>query len=128
MFNFFKKTKPTKESSIEKSNEVKGKSVKALIRYSYEYLDEVPIEERTPCNPFCAKLEELSNSGRFWSRADIENISVRLGYSVWDRRGAWIDKGDKDENGEPIEYQYVKDGVEQIHCKHQWESHLVTEK
>ncbi len=128
MFSFFRKNKPSKESSNEKSNDVKVKSVKASIRYSYEYLDEVPTEDRTSCNQFCSILEEMSKKGNTWSRSDIESISVKLGYSVWERRGAWIDKGDKDENGEPIEHSYMKDGVEQMHCKHQWKSSLYTEK
>ncbi len=127
MFSFFRKNKPSKESSNEKSNDVKGKSVKATIRYTYEYLDEVPTEERTPCNQFCSVLEEMSKT-KTWSRSDIESISERVGYSVWERRGAWIDKGDKDENGEPIEHKYEINGVEQIHCKHQWKSGLYTEK
>jgi hypothetical protein len=134
MFNFFKKNKPSIESFNENNNQEKSEdSVKSskqyYVRYSYEYLDEVPTEERNPCNLFCAKLEELSNSGRMWSMSDIQDISMRLGYDVLERRGAWIDKGDKDENGDPIEHGYIdKDGVERMHCKHQWKSHVVVKK
>lgn len=70
---------------------------------------------------------ELSQT-TVWSRVQIEKISEKLGYSVWDRRGAWIDKGDKDSEGNPIEHPYIKDGVEQIHCKHKWKSNILTKK
>ena len=33
-------------------------------------------------------MMQLSKT-KLWSRQDIENISLRLGYSVWDRRGGW---------------------------------------
>jgi hypothetical protein len=117
VFNFFKRNKP-KEVPTENKKEI-------LIRYTYEWLDDIPLNERIPCNDFCAKLMELN---RFYARTDIELISERVGYSVWDRRGAWIDKGDKDENGDPIEHPYIKDGVEQGHCKHQWVANFVKRK
>jgi len=123
MFNFFKKSKPSQEPSNK--NQGKEERTEISVGYTYEYLDEVPADERTPCNAFCAKLEEMS---RVYSRVDIEKMSTRLGYSVWDRRGGWIDKGDKDENGEPIEHRYIKDGVEYYHCKHQWVSKVLIKK
>lgn len=122
MFNFFKK----KNSKIQKQeiNE-DPKSSTFIIRYSYEWLDQIPLNERTPCNDFCKTLMELD---KFYSRSDIESMSLSLGYSVWDRRGGWIDKGDKDENGDPIEHHYIKDGKEYFHCKHQWKSNVVKKK
>jgi len=81
-----------------------AKKTELYIRYSYEW--------RTPpdianSRPFCKKMLELSQT-RMWSRADIELISERLGYSVWDRVGGWW--GDS------------------VQCRHQWVSHLVTLK
>jgi hypothetical protein len=86
---------------------------------TYHYLDEVPEEERTPCNDF---FTHLMSENKVYTRTDTEKMSAILGYSVRDRRGGWIDKGDKDENGEPIEHQYIKDGIEYYHYKHQWVS------
>ena len=123
MFNFFKKNKPSQESlNVNKS---KGEKTEIKIGYTYEYLDEVPMDERTPCNSFC---NYLLNEDKIYTRSEIEKMSARLGYSVWDRRGAWIDKGDKNEYGEPIEHRYVKDGVEYFHCKHQWVSGIFQRK
>lgn len=122
MFNFFKRNKPSKEPTNNKKGEEK---IEVVVGYTYKYLDEVPEEERTPCNDFCAALEKMD---KVYSRSDIEKMSLRLGYSVWDRRGGWIDKGDKDENGEPIEHRYVKDGKEYYHCKHQWVSGIFQKK
>lgn len=124
MFNLFKKNKSVSKEVAEKIN---SNATEILIRYSYEFLDDVPQNERVACNAFCEKMMELSKT-KFWSRSDIEQISEIMGYSVWDRRGFWIDKGDLDENGEPIEYRYIKDGVEQEHCKHQWKSNIVKKK
>ncbi len=77
--NFFKK-KEIKEKETER--------VEIIIRYSYEWNDDVPNEEMDtpahPSRPFCKKLMELK---RLYTRSDIEQISERLGYSVWDRKG-----------------------------------------
>lgn len=127
MFNFFRKkqisSKEVKDDNSEKGKDSKVKTL--MIRYSYEWIDNLPDEEKTPCNPFCQVLME---SDKLFSRADIETLSTRMGYSVFDRCGAYIDLGDEDENGNPIQHPYIKDGVEQEHCKHQWKSKIVTRK
>lgn len=75
-----------------------------LIKYSYEPRPGLePIIETT--RPFCRKLISLN---RIYSRKEIEDISQRLGYSVWDRRGGWW--GD-----EPT-------------CRHIWKSNVVVRK
>ena len=119
MFNFLKKKKSLTEK--QEINE-EPKTSTFLIRYSYEWLDEIPLNERTPCNEFFKKLMELD---KLYTRSDIESMSLSIGYSVWDRRGGWIDKGDKEENGDPIEHHYIKDGKEYFHCKHHWKSKIV---
>jgi hypothetical protein len=73
------------------------------IKYSYEG----PQDSRN--RPFCARLMELS---RLYSRAEIETISARLGYSVFDRRGGF----------------YNHNGVIEPHCRHNWKSNIVTRK
>ena len=94
-----------------------------LVRYTYEWRDIVPTNERDtsahPSRPFCKKMIELSASGKtkkrgkMWSMADIQNMSFKLGYSVLDRAGGfWNDK----RNNTP--YQ----------CRHEWYANIVTKK
>lgn len=88
-------------------SELPGKDSKVtdiLVRYSYEG----PQDSRN--RPFCAKLMELD---RFYSRQDIEKISERVGYSVWDRRGGWFTQP----NGEHRPY-----------CRHRWQVNIVKRK
>ena len=97
-------------------SEIIDKPVKTsfLVRYSYEWKSIVPTNQRNtpahPSRPFCAKLMQLD---RLYSRADIESISRRLGYSVFDRGGGWWNMGD---------------GVNSPSCRHQWVSKIVIKK
>jgi hypothetical protein len=94
---------------LKPASELPGKQSKVttlVIRYSYEG----PEDSRN--RPFCAKLMELSKR-KTWSRSDIESISERVGYSVWDRRGGWYTQP----NGEHREY-----------CRHRWSSKLMKKK
>lgn len=76
-----------------------------FIKYSYEG----PQDAKN--RPFCAKMMQLN---RLYSRADIEKISERLGYSVFDRRGGfWTRKGTN--NTTP-------------YCRHLWKSNLLVKK
>lgn len=90
-------------SELEGKNPSK-KVTEILIRYSYEG----PQDSRN--RPFCAKLLELD---RFYSRVDIELISERLGYSVWDRRGGWFTQ---------------PDGTHRPYCRHEWKANIVKRK
>lgn len=98
MLDWFKKKKA---DPVIKQN---TGTITLSIMYTYEWQEEVPPNERdcVKCNSvgFCQKLMDLK---RFYTRADIEKISARLGYSVWDRRG-----GDD--------------------CKHYWKSNQVIKK
>ena len=88
-------------------SELPGKDSKVtdiLVRYSYEG----PKDSRN--RPFCAKLLDLD---RFYSRQDIEKISERLGYSVWDRRGGWFTQ---------------PDGTHRPYCRHIWMVNIVKRK
>ena len=97
-------------------SEIIDKPVKTsfLVRYSYEWKSIVPTSERNtsahPSRPFCAKLMQLD---RLYSRSEIESISRRLGYSVFDRGGGWWNMGD---------------GVNSPSCRHQWVSKVVVRK
>lgn len=76
-----------------------------LIKYTYEVKPGVGPAIIPTSRPFCIKLIGLN---RMYSRKEIEDISQRLGYSVWDRRGGWW--GDS-----PT-------------CRHEWKSNVVVRK
>lgn len=84
----------------------KTTTTEVLLRYTYAG----PKDDRN--RPFCARMLKLAET-KLWSRSDIENISERLGYSVWDRRGGWFT--------EP-------DGNHRPYCRHRWEVKIVTRK
>jgi hypothetical protein len=93
-------------------NELQGKTPKVteiLIRYSYEWRVPTSEQDYDTSRPFCQKLMDLD---RFYSRSDIELISERVGYSVWDRCGGWWN------NNGNIEYQ----------CRHEWKANIVKRK
>jgi hypothetical protein len=77
-----------------------------LVRYSYEG----PEDDRN--RPFCARMLELAKT-KVYSRVDIENISKRLGYSVWDRRGGWFT---------------LPNGEHRPFCRHTWKANIVIRK
>jgi hypothetical protein len=85
------------------------------IRYSYEWKPEVPSTQRNteehPSRPFCVKLMDLD---RYWTRREIETLSQRLGYSVFDRGGGWWGQG----AGKPASPS----------CRHEWRSNVVIRK
>jgi hypothetical protein len=85
-----------------------------MIRYSYEWKDIVPAGERNtaahPSREFCKRLMSLD---KFYSRSDIEQMSARLGYSVWDRKGGWWT---------------MPSGEHSPSCRHEWKSNIVMRK
>jgi DNA-binding Lrp family transcriptional regulator len=88
---------------LKKQTDKKPETLNFKILYSYEG----PEDNRN--RDFCARLLEMN---KLWSRSEIESMSMRLGYSVWDRRGGfWNDNGD------------VK-----IHCRHNWSKVIVMKK
>ena len=89
---------------IKEITDTKPSTTQILIRYSYEG----PRDDRN--RPFCAKLLELD---KFYSREDIEKISERVGYSVWDRRGGWWTQ---------------PDGTHSPSCRHRWQTNVVLRK
>lgn len=83
----------------------KPETVDIFIRYSYEVKVGVGPELIPTSRPFCKRLIELD---RFYSRSEIETISQRVGFSVWDRKGGWW--------GESPE------------CRHEWKRNVVIKK
>lgn len=83
---------------------IKNPGLSVKIMYSYEG----PQDSRN--RPFCAKMMQLN---RLYSRKDIEAISEKLGYSVFDRRGG---------------FWRHKDGETTAYCRHNWKSNIVVKK
>ena len=83
------------------------------VMYAYDWRSEVPASQRNtaahPSREFCVKMMGLN---KLWGRTDIEKISARLGYSVFDRVGGWWN-----DNGD-IKY----------HCRHTWGARMVVKK
>lgn len=90
--------KPLKEAQ----EGVKAETRQFVVKYSYDG----PKDSRN--RPFCARLMELN---RFYTRTEIESISARLGYSVWDRRGGF--------------YHNPNTDTTTAFCRHSWVSHVV---
>ncbi len=90
-----------------------------LIRYSYEWKPQFAVSSEnkatTPLmdssRPFCV---EMLKANKFYSRSEIEQLSARLGYSVWDRAGGWWTKKGTNIHSES--------------CRHRWVSNIVTRK
>lgn len=90
-----------------------------LIRYSYEWKPQFAVspenKSKTPLmdnsRPFCV---EMLKANKLYSRAEIEQLSARLGYSVWDRAGGWWTKKGTNIHSES--------------CRHRWVSNIVTRK
>lgn len=84
------------------------------VRYSYEWKKVVPQGQRNsathPSRPFCARLMQLD---RLYTRREIEAISSRLGYSVFDRGGGWWTR---------------KSGYHSPSCRHEWRANVVVKK
>lgn len=97
-------------------SEIIDKPIKTsfLVRYAYQWKSIVPQGQRDtsnhPSRPFCAKLMELN---KLYTRAEIEMLTARLGYSVFDRGGGWWT---------------MPDGEHSPSCRHQWVSKIVIKK
>ena len=97
-------------------SEIIDKPVKTtfLVRYQYDWKKIVPSSERNtsahPSRPFCAKLMSLQ---KLYTRSEIEMLTQRLGYSVFDRAGGWWT---------------MPNGVASPSCRHEWVSKVVIRK
>ena len=100
---------------IKPLSEIIDKPVKTtfLVRYAYEWKPRSIIGKDasiTTSRPFCAKLMGLN---KLYTRAEIEMLSARLGYSVFDRGGGWWT---------------MPNGEHSPSCRHQWVSKVVIKK
>lgn len=89
---------------------IKPKTTEFLIRYSYEWIKGYSNKDKSTSREFC---KYLLQANKMYSRAEIEQMSARLGYSVWDRRGGWWTQPDGDHSPS---------------CRHRWVSNVVTRK
>lgn len=90
---------------------IKPQTKEILIRYSYEWKAGFNNSDKKTSRPFCVALLEAD---KMYSRSEIESISARLGYSVWDRRGGWYTEPGTNEHSPS--------------CRHQWVSNIVTRR
>ena len=88
---------------------VKPETTEILVRYSYDWIAGFNNSDKTNSRPFCVALLDAN---KIYSRSDIEMMSARLGYSVWDRRGGW----------------WNDNGTISESCRHEWKTNIVTRK
>jgi ribosomal protein S25 len=89
---------------------VKPQTTEILVRYSYGWKSGFDNADLKNSRPFC---KTLINANKLYSRSDIESMSARLGYSVWDRAGGWWT---------------MPDGEHSESCRHEWKTNIVTRK
>ena len=90
---------------------VQPQTKELLIRYSYEWKTGFTNKDKKTSRPFCVALLDAN---KMYSRSEIDSISARLGYSVWDRKGGW--------------YTVPGTNTHEASCRHQWVSNIVTRK
>jgi DNA-binding MarR family transcriptional regulator len=99
----------TKEGRVQRNERKPLADVK--IYYQYEVLPNVGAEVIDTTRDFCRNLIRLK---KVFTRAEIEQVSQRLGYSVWARRGGF--------------YHNPETGKTTPYCRHQWVKKILVEK
>jgi hypothetical protein len=119
--NAIKINETTRERSLTKPiRELIDKPLPTIIevRYSYEWKPQFAVSSdnkaATPLiessRPFCARLLRLN---RVYTRREIEALTARFGYSVFDRGGGWWTK---------------PSGYHSPSCRHEWRSNVLVRK
>jgi hypothetical protein len=90
---------------------VKPETTEILVRYSYDWKAGFSNADKSNSRPFCVALLDAN---RLYSRSDIESMSARLGYSVWDRKGGW--------------YTIPGTNTHSESCRHEWRTNIITRK
>jgi len=87
----------------------------AEVKYTYAWRSDIPTTKRDttkhPSRAFCKRMIELAKT-KYWSRADIDAISERVGLNVWEYRGGWWNDA----------------GFNSPSCRHVWKSVIVKRK
>ena len=91
----------------------KPKTITLSVAYTYALRPELAGEKVLidGSRPFCRKMVELAQT-RLWSSANIQQMSVTLGYSVFDRVGGFWNNG----------------GTIETHCRHEWKPVIIQKK
>lgn len=119
--NAIKINETTRERTLTKPiRELVDKPLPTVIevRYSYEWKPQFAVSSdnkaATPLiqssRPFCARLLRLN---RVYTRREIEALTARLGYSVFDRGGGWWTK---------------PSGYHSPSCRHEWRANVLVRK
>jgi predicted transcriptional regulator len=99
---------------LSELNAPKAETKSIMLKYSYEWKPSVPSSQRDtsehPSRYFCHRMMQLN---RVYSRSEIESISARLGYSVFDRRGGWWTQ---------------PNGNHSPSCRHIWMTNVIIKK
>lgn len=105
IFNFFRRNKKiadTGENLNEaeaNSSEIKITKETIVIRYSLEWKESIPENQRKfesqDCYSVnqCGLCEKLFSLDRYYTMRDIQQMSARLGYSVYDNPGGAVKDG-----------------------------------
>lgn len=108
-FNFFKK----KQTETDKAPVILSE---VSIKYSYEWKENVPDNEKdTPgfeSRLFCRKLIQLT---RLYTRDQIQQISMKVGYDVYNHCGGF-------------EHTDEETGEFTPQCRHRWVSRICIKK
>ena len=93
----------------------KPKTITLSFAYTYAWRSIVPSSERNtsahPSRAFCVKMMDLAQT-RLWSSANIQQMSVVLGYSVFDRVGGF----------------WNNNGTIDTQCRHEWKPVIIKKK
>jgi DNA-binding Lrp family transcriptional regulator len=103
-------TERTLTEPLSKQTDKTPETLNFKIFYEYTWKPGFTDADNSTRRNFCARLQDL---GKLWSRAEIETMSRRMGYSVWDRKGGWYT--------EP-------DGSRSKECRHRWVRQIVMKK
>ena len=102
-----------RKATVKPPSDIKPTTTEVILRYSYEKRAIAKGPDILPTTrPFCKKLVELNATGRMYSRSDIESITQRVGYSVFDRSGGF----------------WFHDGKADPQCRHYWKTNILTRK
>ena len=97
------------EADVPKPKNLLSIAYKYSLRSTLEALGEKKLIATS--RPFCVKMIQLSET-QLWSRARIEQMSARLGYSVFDRVGGF----------------WNNDGEIETQCRHEWRALIIQKK
>ncbi len=99
------------EEGIPKAD---AKKIVALeTRYRYAWIKPYTNAFLKTSRRFCQIMQNASDAGKIYTRAEIDSISTMMNYNVWTRRGGWWK---------------TPSGVNSPSCRHTWEQVVVKRK